>query len=147
MRRLRVTVRDKTQGGNYLIEAALVLLVFIVTLIGIVDLSQVLIIHQALTQRVQAGGRWATVHPFDAAKIQNVVMYNTPSPAGGATPMFGLTSQMVSATQYSASTPEWRIIVQIKDYPFHFFTPGIAGNKTARPIFVDVSGESMGSLN
>ncbi len=54
---------------------------------------------------------------------------------------------MVSATQYSTNTPEWRIIVQIKDYPFHFFTPLIAGNYTARPIFVDVSGEGMGAIN
>jgi len=114
---------------------------------GIVDLAQVLVVHQALVERVRAGARWATVNSFDATKIRNVVMYNTSSPPPGATPLFGLTASQVSATQYDANTPEYRIIVQIQGYPFHFFSPWIAGAYTARPISVDVSGESMGALN
>jgi hypothetical protein len=139
--------RRKNRRGSAFVEGALVLTVVIFTLLGIVDLGQVLIVQQALVERVRQGARWAVVNPFDATKIANVVMYNTPSPSGSAQPLFGLTTSMVSASQYAANTPEWRIIVQIHDYPFHFFSPWLKGDYTARPIMVDVSGESQGATN
>ena len=141
------SLRARGRRGSYFVEAALVITVGLFTLIGIVDVGQVLVLHQGLVERARAGARWGVVNSFDATKIKNVVLYNTATPALDAKPLLGLTVDMVSANQYSASTPEWRIIVQISNYPFRFFSPWLKGVYTARPITVDMSGESLGAIS
>ena len=140
-------IRRRGGRGSTYVESALVLSVVIFTLIGIVDIGQVLVLHQGLVERVRVGARWGVVNTFDETKIKNVVVYNASQPAEGATPLLNLTTDLVSATQYAADTPEWRIAVRIDNYPFHFFSPLIVGDYTAKPIVMDMSGEGMGAIN
>ena len=141
------SLRTRARRGSYFVEAALVITVGLFTLIGIVDVGQVLVLHQGIVERVRAGCRWGVVNTFDQTKIKNVVLYNTPNPPNGAKPLLGLTADVVSANQYAANTPEWRIIVQVSNYQFRFFSPWLKGLYTARPIMVDMSGESLGAIN
>ncbi|HYM08295.1 MAG TPA: TadE family protein [Terriglobales bacterium] len=126
--------RQRSQRGNQLVESALVIGLVVFTLIGIVDVGQVLVMHQGLVERVRAGARYGVVTPYDATKITNVVLYNTDSPAAGSRPLLNLSPNLVSVTLNDSSTPQARIQVTITNYPFHFFTPLIMGDYTAKPI-------------
>jgi hypothetical protein len=116
------------------VEGALVIGIVMFTLIGIVDVGQVLVMHQGLVERVRAGARYGVVTAYDATKITNVVLYNTDTPAAGSQPLLNLSANLVSVALYDQNTPQARIQVSITNYPFHFFTPLIMGDYTARPI-------------
>ena len=61
--------------------------------------------------------------------------------------LLGLTADVVSANQYSANTPEWRIIVQVSNYQFRFFSPWLKGLYTARPIVISMPAEGLGATS
>jgi hypothetical protein len=145
MTRAITNASTRARRGGMFVEAALVISVVIFTLIGIVDIGQVLVLHQGLTERVRAGARWAVVNPYNVTGIKNVVLYNNPSPTGTPKPLLGLTATMVTVTQTGAGTPEARIEVRIVNYPFRFFNPLIKGLYTAKPIFVTMPMEGMGA--
>lgn len=123
--------------GQAAVEAALVALVLIVTLIGIFDMGQVFFIHQTLAERVRNAGRYSAVHAFDAAAFRNMVLYNQPTtPSGSTSGIFGLTASMVEVVRHDAGTSEDRIVVTLRNYPFRLFTPIVGRAFTGRPIVV-----------
>lgn len=130
--------------GSSLVEGALTATLLIFTLIGIVDISTVLVLHQGLVERVRAGARYGVVRPFSTTKISNVVLYNAEEPGPGARPLLNLTPDLVSVNLYNQNTPEARIEVRITSYPFHLFTPFITGNYLARPIVCSMPLEDQG---
>ena len=126
---------QKTECGQALVEAVLVLIVFLITLIGLFDMAQMLFLHSYLEDRARRGARFAAVqNPFDAAKIQNVVVYGTAEPPDGASGSFGLTPANVLVNRAGAGTSASRVTVQITNFQFRFFTPYLAGLRTGRPI-------------
>ena len=135
----------RLERGSTLLEGALVLGVLIFTLIGIVDVGQVLMLHQGLTERARAGARWAVVNSGDVDAVRNVVLYNTPQPALDARPLLGLAPAMVTVTRSGEGTAEDRLEVRILGYPFRFFNPLVQGLYTARPIFVTMPMEGSGA--
>jgi len=128
-----------------MVEGALVLTVFVFTLIGIVDVGKVLVLHQGLVERVRAGARFAVVNTWNEYTIRNVVVYNRAAPSEGAKPLLNLSPDMVSVVRLNENTPEERIVVSIDGYPFRFFTPFIADTVRAKPIKISMSTESMGA--
>jgi len=52
----------KKQGGQAMLETALILLVFLSCLLGIVDFGAFFYFHQSLTERARAGARYGSVH-------------------------------------------------------------------------------------
>jgi hypothetical protein len=137
--------RKAKQRGQGAIEAALVLLVFLVIVIGILDIGQVLFIHQALVERARNAVRYGIVRAYDATAITNVVLYNQPtvldSAAGG---FLGMTSAMINvAKSGAAGSTEERITVTIQGYPYQFFSPFIVGAFTARPIVASLPVETL----
>ena len=146
MTRLR-SLRARTSRGSAFVEGALVLTIVIFILIGIVDVGQVLVMHQGLVERVRAGARYAVVNTYNVNNIKNVVRFNSPSPGDGAKPLFGLQASQISVTLLNANTPEARVEVRITNYPFRFFTPLIKGVYSARPIFVSIPVEGLGATS
>lgn len=138
---------DGARRGQALLESALVTLVFIVLLVGVLDVGQVLFVHQTLVERGRNALRYGVVRPFDADAIRNLVLYNQPTapPGGQGVPgIFGLTPAMVSVTrQQDATSSIDRVVVTISDYPFRFFTPLIAGLARGKPITVSLPYEAM----
>jgi Flp pilus assembly protein TadG len=55
-----------------MVETALLLLVFLTTLVGILDFGQGLYFHQSLVERARAAARYGAIHPTDATGIQKV---------------------------------------------------------------------------
>ncbi len=135
--RAGVGARPTKQRGQAAVEAALVALILIVTLIGIFDMGQVFFIHQTLVERVRNAGRYSAVHAYDPATFTNMVLYNqATAPEGSTSGVFGLTSSMVEVVRCDAGTNDDRIVLTLRDYPFRLFTPIIGRAFTGRPIVV-----------
>lgn len=130
----------KDRRGQAALESALILLVFLATLIGAMDFAQILFIHQSLVERARAGVRWGVVNPWDGTgnQIANVVRYGQPTvPSGTPVSFLGLTRAniLVSRTPPpappcvgcpSAEEADERIKVAIVNFQYRFFSPWIA---------------------
>lgn len=136
---------SSSRRGSTVVETALVLTVALITFIGLIDIGSVIMRLQGLAERARAGARYGVVHTFDATAIKNVVVYG--NSAGTGSPILGLTTSLVSVTSASLGDEHVRIQVVIANYPFHFFTPFIAGLKTLPPIEVSLTGESLGATS
>jgi hypothetical protein len=130
--------------GSTLVETALILVVFMMMVIGIVDFAQVLFTHVSLVERVREGLRYGVI-TYDAAAIQNIVLYGTASPPQGATPSFNLTANMVSVSRMDANAAEDRVVITLSNYPIQFFTPYIATKTTGKTI-VEAQSMELGNL-
>ena len=144
MSKTRTPGRRRSRQGDIFVEAALILGVVLFTLIGILDLGQVLVFHQGLAERVRTGARWAVVNPYAPAQIKNMVVYNKPDPPAGAKPLLPyLSTAMVTTSLVDPDTPEARVLVVVSNYPFRFFTPLIAGAYKAKPIAASLPIEEL----
>jgi len=131
--------------GQSLVETALVLLPFVLTLLGAFDVGQVLFLHATLHERARAGVRYAVVHGYDAPTVQNFVVYNSATPAGPR--LFGLQTSMVTVTRYDLGTGNDRIEVKISNYPMRFFSP-LLSRFQLRPVFrATMLVESLGATD
>jgi hypothetical protein len=141
------SLRRHALRGSAFVEGALILTIVLFTLIGIIDVGQVLLTHQALVERLRAGARWGVVNTYSETNIRNVVIYNTPNPVEGAKPLLGLSSEMIQVSQVNSGTPEARIEVRIVNYPFRFFTPLIKGVYTAQRLRISIPVEGQGATS
>ncbi len=136
--------RRKERAGAAVVEATLVALAFIVTLIGAIDVAQFLFFHQVLRERVRAGVRYAVTHSYEPAVLRNHVLWNSPS-VQDRPGLFGLTPAMVTINRYDEGAEADRIEVRIDNYPVQLFTPWLAG-RTMAPVFRAVEPvESLGA--
>jgi hypothetical protein len=121
-----------------MVEGSLALTLFAFSFLGVVDVGQVMTLHQGLAERARAGARWAVVNTYDNEAIENVVLYNDPTPDADAGAMFYLTRDVVNTQLLDQNTPEARVVVRIEGYQFNFFSPLIAKRYTAKPIVVSM---------
>lgn len=135
---MRAAYKRRARRGQATLEGALVLLLFLGILIGILDLGQLLFVHQMLGERARNAVRYASVNDWSAgniARTQNLVVYGATDPAPGATPFFSIRQNMVRVER---PTPDYssedRVVVTVSGYPFEFFSFYIAGLATGRPI-------------
>lgn len=134
----------KGRSGQALVESALILLLFITTLVGILDVSQLLFIHQSLVERTRDALRWGIVQPWDGtgAKIQNMVLYRTATAPSGIEPpgFLGLVRANVLVTRTAgtvADPNDERLQIAIVNYNFNFFTPFIAKTFTNNSAVIE----------
>ena len=131
-----------------MVETALLLLVFLTTLIGILDFGQVLYFHQSLVERARAAARYGAVcygftpTPCTATDIQNVAVYNSATISGSPVAVLpGLTTSMVNVQDLGNNTPAARVMVTISGYPINFISPYIAQQFNNRPVIVSITAE------
>ena len=135
---------DRKQRGSGLVEAALVMLTFLMLVLGIIDFGQMLYYHQVLVERARTAARYATTHPTETTGIQNMAVYNSASPSDTSTAVVnGLTTSMVSVVNSGNNTPEARVTVTISGYTINKLSPYITGTFTNRPIVVGVTAENQ----
>ncbi|MBI1895049.1 MAG: pilus assembly protein [Acidobacteria bacterium] len=125
-------LRGSGEKGSVMVETSLTLLVFTVIVIGTLDFSHLLFVHQTLGERVRAALRYSTVHAYDVTATQNIVLYGQPN--GGTQPSFNLTRDMVSVARYDAGSADDRVVVTVQNYPVEFITPFMARTVPGRPI-------------
>lgn len=141
-----IASRQNGQRGSALLESSLVLLVFLATVLGVIDFGQILFFHLMLADRARAGARFAVVNAYDPVLITNVVVYNSVSaPLSSSTGLFGLTTSMVNVTRYDAGTTTDRVEVAISNFPIAFYSPWISGNLSPRSFRAIMPIESLGA--
>jgi len=134
---------SKSGRGQSTLEGALVILVFLATLIGIFDLGQVLFIHQTFVARARSAARYAVLNPSETDAIKNMVLYGQSTvPVGAISGVFGLDSSMITVTRSDNGTSEDRVVVSIVNYPYRLFSPWIGRTFTGRPIVASFSVEA-----
>jgi len=140
--------RSRRQRGQALVESVLTLTAFLAIFMGMIEVGEILYIHQTLVERTRSAVRWGAVNVWDSTNsptaISNVVLYGTPTPADNATPIFGLSSSNVSVTRpqpdYSSAD---RVVVSVSGYTLTFFTNAIVqlsgGNHSANAQFTGLT--------
>ena len=132
-------MRKRKQGGQALVESALIMLIFLPVLFGIFDFGQFLYLHQSLSDRVRAAARYGAVHTYtDGSDIVNVAIYNdaTGSTNGASAVLPNLQSGnssgngYVTATLSGAGTDDALITVTITKYPYNFLWMGSTQYRT-----------------
>lgn len=147
--------RASRRRGASVIEATLLLPLFLLFWFGIVDWGITYWVHQSVVFRANEAARWAIVHGYDAAKIKNVLVYGTADPTDGSVGQFGLTPENVSVKlvcgggagcAYTGSedpTNLRRLIITVSRHRWSHFTPGFAGTYTARDVVVSLPTEDL----
>ena len=146
MRTSNIQARASGERGSTMVELTLVLLLVIGILIGTLDIAQVVYFQHSVAFRAKRAARWASAVPYNETQIRNMVIYD--NPAGGTRPALmnldartGSGSSIVRVQLLDAGTTSARVQVRIDNYPFRFFTPGIAGAYTARPVIATYTHE------
>jgi hypothetical protein len=140
--------RSRRQRGQALVESVLTLTAFLAIFMGMIEVGEILYIHQTLVERTRGAVRWGAVNAWDntnsPTQITNMVLYGTTTPADSAAPIFGLSSSNVSVTRpqpdYSSAD---RIVVSVSGYTLTFFTNAIVqlsgGNRNANAQFTGLT--------
>ena len=108
--------------GQSMVEAALILMLFMMVILGLVNFGFIMWMHQTIEHRARAAARYGVINPTDTTGMQNMVLYN--STTGSGTGMFGLTASNVSAAEYSSNSFQDRIKVTVSGYQFFLWFPG-----------------------
>ena len=122
--------RLRRQRGQALVESVLTLTAFLAIFMGMIEVGEILYVHQTLVERTRSAVRWGAVNAWDATnsptEITNMVLYGTATPADNSTGIFGLTAGNVNVSRpepdYSAGD---RIVVTVSGYTLTFFTNAI----------------------
>ena len=134
----------KGRKGNAIIESALISLVFFLLLFGIFDFGQFLFVHQALVHRARTAIRWGAINDADnTTAIQNKILYNqstakVDAEGNAEAGYFGLTASNVTVTTTGKNTNDYRVNVQITNFPFVMLSPYVAGKYQGTSINVTV---------
>ena len=131
---------DKKLRGQSLVEAALVLFVFLSLVLGVTDCAQVLFSHQSLVERVRTAARWGSVHDWQGPEpIVNLILYGqTQEPARAQSGFLGMTPANVRVTFHPA-TPDrpddQTLSVAIVNFQSHLYSPFLARSLVSpRPV-------------
>src|SRR5207237_4870247 len=89
----------RKQRGQSMVEAALVLTMFMMVILGLVNFGFIMWMHQTIEHRARAAARYGVINPTDTTGMQNMVLYN--STTGSGPGMFGLTASHVTAAESS----------------------------------------------
>jgi hypothetical protein len=122
-----------------MLECALIYSSFMFLLVATFDVGQYMFMHQTLVERARNAVRYGCARAFDATAIRNMVLYNSATVPGGASPIFNLTSSNVSVAQ-TAGSPSW-VTVEISGWSFFRFTPLQSGQTTGQKISVMLPSE------
>ena len=122
--------RLRRQRGQALVESVLTLTAFLAIFMGMIEVGEILYVHQTLVERTRSAVRWGAVNDWDdtnsPTEITNIVLYGTATPADNSTGIFGLTAGNVNVSRpepdYSAAD---RIVVSVSGYTLTFFTNAI----------------------
>lgn len=155
-------VRQAERRGAAIVEATLLLPLFLIFWFGIVDWGITFWVHQSIVHQANTAARWAIVNAWDETAIKNLVAYGQTTGTGPG--MFGidpatnvkvelcwLTGSPPAQTCWDSSSgamggdydPTRRIQITVSGYTWTHFTPFFAGSYTGRPIVVSLPTEDL----
>ena len=139
-------LRNRGRRGQALVESVLALVAMLAILGGLLEIGQILYVHQTLVERARYAVRWAAVNTWDdtnsPTQVTNLVLYGTTTPNNSAQPIFGLSAQNVSVTRpqpdYSCAD---RIVVTVSGYALMFLSNAIVqANSNSQNVSGQISG-------
>jgi hypothetical protein len=117
-----------------MVEGALTLVVFISLFIGAIDLAQILMVHQAIVERVRFAARTTAVSCCNSDSVKNLILYGRTSRPEDARAFYGLTSENISVT-----FSDQRVGITVSGFRYTSVTPMMAGiSGTGIPIRVSI---------
>jgi hypothetical protein len=132
------------QRGAVILEATLILPLFLIFWFGIIDLGIAFFMRETVMHQVRAAARYAVVNNWDETKIKQVLRHNDPNSTRGDTPWFSLQAPTISVQlEGSPVNNDQRAVISISNYEWFHFTPFFAGRYVGRPITVTVPVEDL----
>lgn len=137
---------NSNERGATMVEFAIALSVFLVSMFGVIEFGRALWAHNALTDAARRGARYATLHTTaEMADVKNVVVYG--DPAGGTQPLVpNLTPDNVTVDYSDLATNKGTVSVGITGYQFQFVIPLFGANITMPAYSTTLTGESVGVI-
>jgi Flp pilus assembly protein TadG len=147
--------RSKSPAGAALIEATLLLPLFLIFWFGIVDWGMTMWAHQSIVFNANQAARWAVVNGYDAAKIQKMVLYGDPESSKTGDGQFGIKAANVTvnlvcddkATCANTGTDDptdiRRVVIRVSGYRWAHFTPWLSGSYVGRDVVVSLPTEDL----
>ena len=135
-----------SERGATLVEYALALSVFLVSMFAVIEFGRAIWTHNALADAARRGARYAALHSSaEAAAVRNVVVYG--DPAGGSEAMIpNLTTTNVAVNYSGFGLNQGTVTVSITNYQFQFVVP-IVGTTITMPAYsTTLTGESVGFI-
>ncbi|HEX8071712.1 MAG TPA: TadE/TadG family type IV pilus assembly protein [Pyrinomonadaceae bacterium] len=134
------------ERGAALVEFAIAATLFLAAMFGVLELSRMLWVHNALTDATRRGARYAiTQGPAASAQtaIKNMTVYG--NPAGTGTPMVdGLTTDNVFVDYNAYELGKGTVTVHVENYDFRFVLP-LVGTTIRMPAYsTTLTGETAG---
>lgn len=158
----KAQTRRHRQRGNAGVEAALVILPFLMMILGIVNLGVAFFLNDMLLDRVRAASRYAALNPDNISGIKNKVLfgsatdpnstpqdpYSSPTQTDSANldangeeimpvtqePFLGLSPEKITVSRLFIGTDGERIVVTVRDYELPFFVPGFVKTIVGSPV-------------
>ena len=144
------------ERGAALVEFAIGAAIFMTVTFGVLQFGVLLWTHNALTDAVRRGARYAInqCDPADGActnsstsvdRTKNVVVFGTPNPAAGAQPVVkGLTTSNVQVSYSGFGVNAGRVTVSVVNYNFSFVV-ALFGTTLPMPSYqTTLTGENAG---
>ncbi len=139
-----------------MIEMAIAGSVLIIGIFGLIESGRLLWTHNALTDAVRRGARYAVMNNENAGNVKNVVVYGTPNPpgggdddddGGGAKPQVNnLKTDNVTVAYESFGIKQGRVTVKITGYQFAFTVPLIGATINLGEYKTTLTGEAAGYI-
>jgi hypothetical protein len=137
--------RNPREKGANIIEASLVLMLFLVLVYSLFDFGFVLYFHHTLMHQARSAVRYGVVRDYDenaATAIKNMVLYSSPTAGADSQGVLGLTAANVAVERQGEGTNEDRILVTISGFKYPTITPYWAGLHDGQAISVSMPFES-----
>ena len=143
---MKLTNFRHDERGAALVEFAIAATVFLTVLFGVLELSRLLWIHNALTDATRRGARYAVTQSTSAAAktaIKNLTVYGNAD--GTGTPMVdGLTPDQVFIDYNGFDLAAGTVTVHIENYDYNFVLP-LVGKTLRLPSYsTTLTGENAG---
>jgi Flp pilus assembly protein TadG len=138
---------QSSERGTTLVEFAIALSVFLVTMFGVIEFGRAIWVHNALADAARRGARYAVLHSAsEAAAVKNVVVYG--DPAGGTqTTVPNLTTDNVSVNYANSfGLNQGTVSVSVTNYEFQFVVPIVGATITMPAYTTTLTGESVGFI-
>lgn len=135
---------NSSERGATLVEFAIALTVFLVSMFAVIEFGRALWAHNALADAARRGARYATLNlASDGEKVKNVVVYGDEN--GGTQPLVpNLSTTNVSVNYSQFGLNKGTVSVSITNYQFQFVLPLLGTSITMPNYTTTLTGESVG---
>jgi hypothetical protein len=127
----------KNRKGQALVESALSLLVYLIFILGTLELAQIMFLFQTFSDRARHALRMVCVEPYNAAtseaKLQNYILFGQATVPAGSSGSSGFLGLQRSSIQLIATIPgnnNNRLTVRVSNYSVSFLTRALVSQST-----------------